>query len=90
MLPCGCSDRRIINEYIMSEEPEYYLGYAIASTSNVCGGHGCYYDEVQITPEDGYGTGELPPIFPTEDEAKAYIKKKKMFLKDVVKIRLAI
>ena len=73
----------------MEDIRKYHCGYAIASKSNVCGGHGCYFDELQITPEKGYGRGEFPPIFPTEEEAKDYIKEKKLY-KDVVNIRIVL
>jgi len=78
------------NQEKLESEVKYYCGYAIGSKSTVCGGHGCNYEETKITGEDGWGGGDFPPIFPTEQEARAYIKKKDLFLKDVYKIRLAL
>ena len=78
------------NQERLEDAVVYYKGYAIASKNSVCGGHGCYYSELQITPEGGYGTGELPPIFPTEEEAEAYIKKKDLWSAIVTSIRIVL
>ena len=48
--------------------------YTIGTKKNVCHGHGDYQEETKIEKTGIYGTGEYPPIFTKETEAKKYLK----------------